>query len=91
VTHPFHPWRGRRFELFHVRQNWGEWRVMYYDDGQRLQSLPLAWTSLAPTDPCEVVAAGRALFRMDTLLRLVALLRDLDEAVRTEEGRCLDR
>ncbi len=59
---------------------------MYYDDGQRLQSLPLAWTSLAPTDPFEVVAAGRALFRTDTLLRLAALLCDLDKAARTEEG-----
>ncbi len=58
---------------------------MYYDDGQRLQSLPLAWTSLAPADPFEVVAAGRALFRTDTLLRLVALLRDLDKAAGGEE------
>jgi len=58
---------------------------MYYDDGQRLQSLPLAWTSLAPADPFEIVAAGRALFRTDTLLRLVALLRDLDQAAGGEE------
>ncbi len=58
---------------------------MYYDDGQRLQSLPLAWTSLAPADPFVVVAAERALFRTDTLLRLVALLRDLDETARAEE------
>ncbi len=64
---------------------------MYYDDGQRLQSLPLAWTSLAPTDPFEVVAAGRALFRTDTLLRLVAVLRDLDETARAEAVPCLDR
>jgi len=64
---------------------------MYYDDGQRLQSLPLAWTSLALADPFEVVAAGRALFRTDTLLRLAAVLRDLDEATREEEGRCQGR
>ena len=64
---------------------------MYYDDGQRLQSLPLAWTSLAPVDPFEVVAAGRALFKTETLLRLVALLRDLDESGREEEGQCQGR
>jgi len=64
---------------------------MYYDDGQHLQSLPLGWTSLAPVDPVEVVAAGRALLRMEMLLRLVAVLRTLDETGQEEEGRCQER
>lgn len=78
VTHPFHPWHGRQFEVFSVRQNWGQWRVMFFDDDQRVRSLPRAWTSLAPADPFVSIAAGRARFRMDDLLRLVRLCVALD-------------
>jgi hypothetical protein len=46
---------------------------MFFDDDQHLRSLPLAWTSLAPSDPFVSLAAGRARFRMEDLLRLVQL------------------
>jgi Family of unknown function (DUF5372) len=36
--------------------------------------VPVRWTSLAAPDPFEVVAAGRAPFRADDLLRLVELI-----------------
>ena len=39
--------------------------------------MPVAWTSLAAVDPFVVVAAGRSLFRIEDLIALVALLRDL--------------
>jgi hypothetical protein len=78
VTHPFHPWHGRRFELFQYRHNWGEYRVWFFDEEQRLRSLPAAWTSVAPPDPFVVLSAGRAPFQLDALSRLVTLLRDLD-------------
>ncbi len=29
VTHPFHPWRGRRLEPIDCQRQWGEWRVYY--------------------------------------------------------------
>ena len=29
VTHPFHPWHGRRFELIDLRRRWGQWRVYF--------------------------------------------------------------
>jgi Family of unknown function (DUF5372) len=32
VTHPFHPLRGRTFQLVDCRQTWGEERVYFYDD-----------------------------------------------------------
>jgi hypothetical protein len=81
VTHPFHPWHGRHFELFKYRHNWGEYRVWFFDDEERLQSLPAAWTSLAPPDPFVTMAAGRAPFRLEDLCRLVILLHELDAAV----------
>jgi hypothetical protein len=77
VTHPFHPWHGRQFEVLAVRQNWGEQRVMFFDEEQRLRSLPLAWTSLAPSDPFVLIAAGRSPFHVEDLARLVRLLMTL--------------
>lgn len=73
VTHPFHPWRGQRFEVFDIRNNWGQWRVFFVADQADLQvrSLPLAWTSLAPPDPFVTIAAGRAHFCDQDLLQLV--------------------
>ena len=29
VTHPFHPWLGRQFEVLHVRRNRGEDRLFF--------------------------------------------------------------
>jgi hypothetical protein len=74
VTHPFHPWRGRQFEVFSVRQNWGEWRVMFFDEEQRFLALPVGWTSVAAPDPFVVVAGGRSRFRPEDLLRLARLI-----------------
>jgi hypothetical protein len=35
------------------------------------------WTSVAPDDPFVAVAAGRAPFRLEDLLALMALVRDI--------------
>jgi hypothetical protein len=77
VTHPFHPWRGRQYELLYVRQDWGEWRVAFFDEEQCWRSLPVAWTSVAPHDPFVQVAAGRSPFRFADLLRLSQLIESL--------------
>ena len=78
VTHPFHPLRGRTFQLVDCRQTWGEDRVYFYDDSGQLARLPLQWTDVAPDDPTMVVGAGRAHFRYDDLCRLADLLMRLD-------------
>jgi hypothetical protein len=31
VTHQFHPWFGREFELLGIRQTWSEDRVFFVD------------------------------------------------------------
>ena len=78
-THPFHPWYGRRFEVFGVRSNWGQRRVFFFDDADppRLRSVPLRWTSLLPPDPFLIIAAGRSPFRFEELLALVQLCEAL--------------
>ena len=77
VTHPFHPLRGRVFQLIECRQTWGEYRVFFHDDSGELARLPRQWTDLVPDDPTALVGAGRAHFRYDDLCRLVDLLRRL--------------
>ena len=79
VTHPFHPWHGRQFELVTYKSAWGEDRVYFYNEQQQLIALPASWTDVIPADPFISVAGGRALFRADDLLELAGLLRLLSE------------
>jgi len=56
------------------RRNWGEHRVYFHDYTGRLTSVPAQWTSVYPTDPYVMVAAGRAPFRAQDLLELSELI-----------------
>lgn len=58
------------------KQNWGEDRVMFFDQRGRLRSLPAAWTDVDPPDARTAAAAGRACLRADDLLTLCALLSE---------------
>lgn len=77
ITHPFHPLNGRRFELVSYGHCWGEERVSFHNDEGHLCSIPVSWTSMATPDPFVAVAQGRSLFRIEDLLALVALVREL--------------
>jgi hypothetical protein len=74
VTHPFHPWLGRQFELVAYKSAWGEDRVYFYNEEQQLIALPASWTDVVAADAFISVAQGRALFRADDLLELAGLL-----------------
>lgn len=80
MTHPFHPWRGRDFVFIVARQNWGEDRVLFFDEDGVRRSLPRAWTDAADVDPFVALAAGRSPFRVGDLLELVELLAGLRRA-----------
>jgi Family of unknown function (DUF5372) len=77
VTHPFHPLRGRVFQLIECRQTWGEYRVFFHDESGQLRRMPQQWTDLGPLDPAVIVGAGRAPFRYADLVRLVEFLNRL--------------
>ena len=51
-----------------------ERRVQFRDDNNHIHGMPTAWTSLAPVDPLEEIASGRALFRADDLVRLAEIV-----------------
>ena len=75
--HPFHPLNGKSFEILSHRSSWGEDRVTFHDREGRFRSLPAPWTSVVGPDPFVALSAGRALFRTEDLLALVALVRSL--------------
>ena len=75
--HPFHPLRGREFELVDYRQSWGEDWLFFHDDTGRLISIRAGWTDVGDVDPFVEVAAGRAHFRVADLVRLVGLIEGL--------------
>jgi hypothetical protein len=77
VTHPFHPWFGRVFRFVAVRQPWGEDRVLFLDEQERLLSLPVGWTDAAPPDVFVELSAGRCPFRIDDLISLAGLLEGI--------------
>ena len=55
---------------------WGEERVFFVDPQTRqIRSLPLAWTSLAPSDPFLVIAAGQTVLRLKDAQQLAQFLR----------------
>jgi hypothetical protein len=80
VTHPFHPWHGRQFQLVAYKSAWGEDRVYFYDEEAQLRALPASWTDAAASDPFVTIAAGRAPFRAGDLLDLVRLVRCLSSS-----------
>ncbi|HEY4865426.1 MAG TPA: DUF5372 family protein [Candidatus Dormibacteraeota bacterium] len=58
---------------------WGEHRVFFRLPGDhRVHSLPAGWTDVEGDDPFVALSAGRSLFRVQDLLALGALLRELD-------------
>jgi len=77
VTHPFHPWCGREFELIGVRHTWGEDRVFFFAQDGTQKSLPTGWTDAAEVDPVVVLGAGRSAFRIADLLGLADLIDGL--------------
>jgi hypothetical protein len=63
---------------------WGEHRVFYREPGCELvRSLPAGWTDVDGPDPLVVMGEGRSYFRVEDLLVLAGLLRQLRKG-----GRC---
>ena len=57
--------------------NWGEDRVMFFDDQGRLRSLPASWTDVDEPDVFAQTAGGRSFLRPDNLASLVALIDEI--------------
>jgi hypothetical protein len=82
IIHPFHPYRNIEFEIDSVRRIAYEYRVLFYNAKGRRSSVPLDWTDIGIEDPFVAVSAGRALFRVEDLLGLVRLVKEINSATR---------
>ena len=54
---------------------------MFFDAQERLRSVLTAWTSLAEADLLAQASAGRSWFRPDDLVRLGALISELQRRI----------
>jgi Family of unknown function (DUF5372) len=91
VTHPFHPLHGKTLTFIEARTAWGEDRVYFLDNNGERRRIPTAWTSVAAPSTFEAVSAGRAHFRIDDLLQLVALLSLQRKIDRPKKGSPVKR
>jgi hypothetical protein len=53
-------------------------RVYFYDDQNRLCSMPAAWTSVGAVDPFVQVSAGRSHFRFIDLMELSHMIHAIN-------------
>jgi hypothetical protein len=81
VTHRFHPLFGQELEFVKRRRNYGDDLVYVYDADGGMVPLPAGWTDAVPADPFVEVAAGRAAFRTEDLLKLAELVTQLTSRV----------
>ncbi|HHY94355.1 MAG TPA: hypothetical protein GX513_05005 [Firmicutes bacterium] len=85
MIHPYHPLSGQEFELVTWCQAWCEDRVFFEDEQGQVRSLPASWTDIKAPDPFVALAAGRSIFRLEDLRRLVDLVRELTHATQGGE------
>ncbi|MBW2737354.1 MAG: hypothetical protein JRE64_00615 [Deltaproteobacteria bacterium] len=76
MTHPFH---NKEFEIYSIKKPHGESRVYFYNTESRMVSVPLNWTDIEPADPFVTISKGRALFRVEDLLRLTILINEIKQ------------
>ena len=74
ITHPFHPQRGREFDLIQVKLCWVIDRVYHTGEDGALRHVPVGWTDVSAVDPFVAVASARRAFRVEDLLALAALI-----------------
>lgn len=59
---------------------WGEHRVYFHQENERLVSVPATWTDVVAEDPVVRVSAKRSLFRVVDLIELAQLVERLRTA-----------
>lgn len=70
ITHPFHPLKGKQFDLIEHRCIYAESYVYFQDDRGQLREIPSAWTDFVKGDAFAEVAAGRSPLHAAYLLEL---------------------
>ena len=74
---PFHPLRGKQFDLVEHRCIYAESYLFFYDPFGRLLQIPAVWTDFLKTDAFVEAAVGRSPLPAGSLLELAELLKQL--------------
>jgi len=80
ISHPFHPLRGRRFEVLKKRRIAGVDTLILRELERGTLSIPRAWTDWADPTPYDSVSLTPHRLAADSLFELVALLDALRPA-----------
>jgi hypothetical protein len=77
IVHPFHPLRGRRFEVLKKRRIAGVDALILRELERGTLSIPRAWTDWADPTPYDALTRPPQRFAAECLFELVALLEAL--------------
>ena len=77
ITHPFHPLKGKQFDLFEHRCIYAESYVYFQDDCGQLREIPSVWTDFVKGDVFVEVAAGRSPLHAAYVMELADLVERL--------------
>ena len=84
ISHPFHPLRGRRFEVLKKRRVAGVDTLILREMERGTLSVPREWTDWADPSPYDSLTLPPHRLAADSLFELVALL----DALRASSSSC---
>jgi hypothetical protein len=85
ITHPFHPLRGRRFQILN-RKHWCNDEVFtIHEAGSAPINVPREWTDLRDPEPYDIPSIVRPRIIFDALSRAAALITILGEKKPTQK------
>jgi hypothetical protein len=77
ITHPFHPWRAREFDLVEHRWVFTESVLYFHAPNGRFGQIPAVWTDFVEVDAFCAIASGRSRLHGDTLWLLAETIARL--------------
>ncbi len=86
ISHPFHPDRGRRLRVLHLRVDQGVRWLWYTDSEGRPRQVKECFTDRAEPDAFQCHAAGQCAFAFADLVRLSAVVERLQRGLAKPSG-----
>jgi hypothetical protein len=74
IRHPFHPFKGQRFQVLKQRRVGGIDTLILRDAARGSFAVPVQWTDRATPEACERLGGAPRRLRLDTLCDLVELM-----------------
>lgn len=85
VVHPFHPFRGQRFEVLKTRRVSGVETLIVRHPERGTCTLAREWTDWSEPSPYRVLGVSEPSFDFDSLLQLALFVNQLDEREGVDE------